>query len=304
MKKISLVVVFMLLVCCSCAEKDNTEISKAIDTEDVITENIIVNTQMRFLTFDEAVDLSDCAAIAEFVSYKDNGGYIEYTFNVKEVLRGEIPEKTIHVFSSKGFAHVEGTDYTYEIGNDIYTVGEAYLLIMERNDSLFYEYPHHLLVTDIFLPEKDAQKSTMYGQRFADIAGKKSTDDIRTHIMKAKEPGRRGGERYTAASDWGTIVKESDLILKVKITGLMVEGITGNSNTYYCEVLDALKGDSIARREDILISLVKGSVDVGETYIVLVNRVGEQSSIYTQSSKKSVIPLSDTKAINQMQKLV
>ena len=42
-----------------------------------------------------AIELSDCAAIAEFVSYEKKDGWSEYAFAVKEVFRGDIPDKNI-----------------------------------------------------------------------------------------------------------------------------------------------------------------------------------------------------------------
>ena len=258
------------------------------------------------LTFTEAVELSDCAVVAEFELYSKAGDGVEYTFKVKEVLRGSIKEKTIHLFDSVGTSYIEGTDYSYNTGEDIYRVGEAYLLIMEEDDSLFFEYPHYVLVTNIYAPVNDFGKSTMYDKNLSELSGIKSLDETKTYIRKAKAKVKVDGEHYTTATDYPTIVKESDLVLEVKIVDLSSEGIYGNRNTYVTEVRKIIKGDRLSTYDsgEIALVLMKGSVEIGKEYLVIINRIDDTSRIYTQSSKKSVIPLSDKKTIEEIQKQV
>ena len=157
------------------------------------------------------------------------------------------------------------------------------------NDSLFYDYPNHVTLAGIFIPVDDFSRSTMYGMSFSET-GVESIDSIKSIIRIAKAPNEDEGQRYTTASDYPTIIAESDYVLEVRITGLYVEGVTGNSNTYFCKILDNLRGEELNAIEEsgeILISFLKGSVEIGESYIVMINKVGIDSVIYTQSSRNS-----------------
>lgn len=112
---------------------------------------------------------------------------------------------------------------------------------------------------------------------------------------------------YTTATDLPTIVAETDLVLEVKITGLSTEGQFANCNTYYGDVQQILKGGPVntsEERGDIQVTLTKESVEIGETYVLLLNRIDETAIIYTQSSLGSVIPSGDTETISEIQRLI
>lgn len=263
------------------------------------------------MTFTEVLEEIDCAAVGKLVSYESHAqtdGYTEYTFEVTDVWRGEA-EDTIHVFSAAEMVSVEGTENSYETGNNIYSVGEEYVLIMSKLDSLFYEYPHYGFYADVYIPVNDTSKSTIQGRPLEEVSGL-NISAIKTLIQNTNakmSDSTQNEQNYTTATDLPTILQETDLVLEVKVTELFVESEYANSNTYYCDVLNVLKGGSVTKSEergDIMITLMKGSVEIGETYVVLVNQVGEDSLIYTQSSTNSVIPSNDTETINEIQSLI
>ncbi|MDR0325691.1 MAG: hypothetical protein LBI19_06330 [Oscillospiraceae bacterium] len=258
-------------------------------------------------SFQEIVEMSNCVVVASFVSSKiTDRGRVESAFNVIEVLRGEVSEKTIYLTEAKGYSTVLDSEYSYETGNTAYEPKKQYILIMRRSDSLFYDYPQQVLLAGIFIPVDDIGKSTMYGASLSEMTGVESADDIKSIIRTAKGPADEG-QRYTTAIDFPTIIDESDYVLEVRIRGLYVEGITGNSNTYFCKILDTIKGrniNTIEESDEILVSLIKDSVVVGETYILMINSVGEDSVIYTQSSKNSVISIKDNEAVKEIEAIL
>ena len=272
-----------------------------------------VEAQEIFLTFDEAIAISNCAASAEFVSYIEYDDYVEYEFKVKDVLYGDIPENPIHLFSMKGESNVDKVNYNYDLGENIYTKGDEYILIMQRDDYIFYDYPHCMLITDIYIPLKDITKSTMYGQPIKNFTGINSVDEIKKIIKdlsklendKVKHL-KSEGIKYSKSDKMDEIVAESDLILELKIESLAIEGIYSNGNTYTCDVLKVLKGDKVNKNDDgkIMATLLKNSVKVGESYIIMLNKLGDDSLIYVQSSKKSIIPINDTKSISEIMQIL
>ena len=266
-----------------------------------------------YMTFTEFLAESDCAAIGTFVSYGiDEDGYSDYVFKISEVLRGEILEKEIHVCSAIGHSNVQrevqGEYVTeYDFGGDIYTPGEEYVLILSKNDSLFNERPRYGIHAGVFIPVKDTGASTMYGMPLTEVAGKNIASIKQMIRNSAMMRAQKKESNYTKETDLPAVVAESDFILEVKVTDLMVEGIYNNSNTYYCDVQKVLKGESITKSEergDIMVTLMKDSVEVGGSYVVLVNQIGEDSLIYAQSSLSSVISVGDTETIQEIQKLI
>ncbi|WP_349948403.1 hypothetical protein ABFV83_08200 [Lacrimispora sp. BS-2] len=125
--------------------------------------------------------------------------------------------------------------------------------------------------------------------------------DIKS-LSKSTSATDGGKTTYTESTDMKTIVSEADLVLEVSIEDLKVEGLVHNGNTYTCDVTDIIKGDSLQKGEDgkILVTFLKGSVEIGGKYVVAVNRVGKDSIIYTQSSKNSVISVDDNKLLDEI----
>ena len=300
LKKISIAIVILIMVFNVGCAKNN----------DIVAGSNTIESEEEFRTFEEAIEISDCAVNAEFISYHDKGDFVEYEFNVKEVLYGDVPEKNIFLFSMKGTSHVEEIDFTYDLSDNKYKTGEEYLLIMEKNDSLFYEHVRYILVTNIFIPLTNTKESTMYGQRITvnDKSKLIQADEINKYVENIKKMSKSSSvvdaikPSYTNSADMITIVSEADLILEVSIEDLKVEGLVHNGNTYTCDISDIIKGDSLEKGEDgkILVTFLKGSVEVGRRYVVAVNKVDMDSIIYTQSSKNSVIPVDDKKILDEI----
>jgi hypothetical protein len=254
------------------------------------------------VSFEKAIEISDCIFLAAFLSYKEKNGYVEYTFEVNEVLRGNVSERTIHLVDTVGETDVAGT--SYERGRDIYTVGEDYLLLTQRNDSLFYDYPLYVPVAGAFIPVKELGASAISGKPV-------SVDEINAFLEKARRPVINAQaisetKNYLTSDDLKAVTLASDLVLEVKINALLAEGIY-NGNPYNCTVVQSLKGapvNTIEGTNDIILTLLKGSVALGETYVVMVNRIEETSVIYTQSAKNGVIPSADTKTVDEVKRLI
>ncbi|MCL1807846.1 MAG: hypothetical protein FWG31_09110 [Oscillospiraceae bacterium] len=285
LKRFLLPMLLLLVIFAGCSNDANT-VSSDTSTNEMLYET---EQTMKSLTFREAVELSDCAIIGKYVAFSERDSYVEHTFTVKEVMRGDVYEKTVHLIEMKGTAYVEGTNYSYKTGEDIYNKGEEYILIMNVNDSLFYDYPLYVLVSNIYIPAKSIERGTINENRIP--------DDVLSVIENAKISKNSNKRNYIESNDIKTIVAETDIIMEVKI--IEVEEGLFNGNVYYCEVINIIKGGIISTdKGKVLISLIKDSVEVGETYIVMVNAVSEDSFIYVQSSRKSIIEKGDIKMVN------
>jgi hypothetical protein len=242
------------------------------------------------VTFEEAVQASDCAVIAEFVSYP---GIAEYVFNVKEVLRGEAPETPFTVISAFANSNLG------ILGTDRFTVGKKYILLLRRYDSLFYDSPEYSFMgPDIYIPVDDIGSGRIYGRFITDTFD----GDVITYIREA-EPRERD-EWHTTSKDMAEIIDFSDFVLEVKIGRLVVEG--RNSNTYSVDEFNVIKRSKPLYTDNgsIVLSLFKDIVKTGENYIVMVSSTGPLSIQYLQSSKRSVISMEDTEAVEEVRRII
>ena len=315
LKKLNLVALsFMLINIVSCSDKNdvvesivsNTD-TKVSNAQESITE--VQNCKI-FFTFEDAVAISNCAANAKYISYQDHGVYGEYEFQINEVLYGYIPEKTIYLFESD----VDTVDYNYTFGKNMYTPGDEYILIMERDDSLFYDNPRYVLVTDdIYIPLKNVNKSIMHAEQIAEIVENRDSIDTSTLIKNIRKQNNsefknyeHKDTKYSKSDKLLDIVTEADLVLELKIDWLDIEGIFANVNTYNCTVVKVLKGETVERGYDgkIWVTLFKNSVEIGERYVIMLSKIGEDSTIYVQSSKKSIISANDSKTINEIKQII
>jgi len=302
-KKISLAIILVLSVAVSVlAVLYAKSVYNSTDTGE---ESMWGEQYVMYYTFPEAIELSHCVAVAEFVSRKEDDETVESIFYVKEVLRGDIPERIIHLFDWKGAACVEGTEWTYETGLNIYSAGEDYILVLGRHDSLFQDYPHFTLVSDIFIPVSDTRKSTMYGKAIEGFDAKNDVNAVKNLVASAKAP-KPQQKFYTTATELPDILNESDFVMEVKIVETGVLEGQHNGNTYTCEPLNILKGKLVDTDPDGTFwgVFIKGSVKEGDTYLVMVNQLGEYSLMYSQSSLNSVIPMTDTKTVAEVKRLV
>ncbi len=292
--------ILMLMAACSGTSPDEAFMNDLVEEDEDQKQVFTVTYTQEFeLTFQEAIDLSDCVVVAEYVSYEDKDAYVVSLFQVKNMLRGTAKEEMIHVVEMKGTSTVLGTDYSYKTGGGTYEAGKQYILVLNRNDLLFYEYPHYVPVTDIFIPVDDIESAMMYGEPIDELQDM-NVSTLRTNdlFMRAR-PVEEEEPSYTTAEDIPTIIEESDYLLEVQITGMMGEGIVHDGVTYFCKVLDVLQGGTLvtAANDTIYIVFMKDSVQLNETYIVMVNQAGEQSLLFTQSSLNSIIDPDDGEAM-------
>jgi hypothetical protein len=262
-----------------------------------------------YYTFAEAVEESGCAVIAEFVSYIPKEESAEYIFNVKEVLRGDVPENPIHVSQSYANAGVIGTGegvmggYSFMMGTDKYTVGKEYILLLRRHDSIFRDYPIYThFAADIYLPADDTASGTMYGELISEQIDRDIITLIRETPLDKDEESRPS---YTKSEDMAEIIEFSDVVMEVKIVEWLYEG-RNNSTAFYCEVINVLKGPTPNNDGNglVFLMLVRGSAEVGGHYLVMVDRLDETSAIHTQSSLKSVISMDDTEAVAEVRRIL
>lgn len=242
------------------------------------------------ISFEDLVLMSDAFILGEFIETIYNNTFVEYKFKVKECYYGNIDTPYIYIYSNVGEVEVDKTDYHYEIGNEIYEKGSEYYLVLEKRSSIMYDHDRFLVSTDIIM-NADKEQYHMYSEelRFP------NTMSVKEYIMSIfnshpHEKEEKTKPQYSNSKD--EMYGESEYVGIVKINSLYNEKKTDNSNIYVCSVISLSKGEKYNAYEDgtILLSLMKGLVEVGSSYLIGFNPVDKDSLVYIQSTKEGVFP--------------
>ena len=301
-----LVCIFLLSTGCSAVSsnsstrgRDEAELTSA----ELDEESVQVMLDLR--SFSEFMGRSNCVAVGEYVSCRDIEKNVEYEFKVKQVLKGDISEEIIQVLQMKGYASVATSTISFNTGEKIFAEGEEYILVMGKDDYVFQDAPEYrLFIGAPYLPMKNLEKSTLYGDPIPDLAEDCSLEHIIKLIGQAKDISKDIAYdfRYSVATDIPTVVEEADIVIKVEIL-MVVSGEADDRTTYRCKVLNVLKDDSLGElesREDLLAILLKNGAKVDEEYILLLNR-DDKTSLFLASSRNSVFLSTDEKAVKEIE---
>jgi len=261
------------------------------------------------LSFDQAIEASNCAVSAVFNGEHVNNNYNELEFSVNEILYGYVPEKTIMVFQTTEQNHDDTINYSGSDGH-IYKKGEVYNLVLDRSDSLFYDHPRYSFISNIFIPVSDKSDAVSMNGKPIKVKDDSLSQDTVANYLKSTGKSKSNSAQvrksidipFTTATDLSDIIPSSDYIMEVTVKNLIVEGVVHNGNTYACDIISVLNGGTPTTNDsnEILVTFLKGSVKLGGSYIVMLNQLGDDSVIYVQSSKNSVISSDKKDAVEKL----
>lgn len=217
------------------------------------------------LTEEEAICSSTHIVIAEFIS---EGKY--YQFHVQEVLKANSEiEDTIHT--------VPYPDTKKLIS------GQSYLLFLERNRQVFYEFDKYTQLTGYELIDSEERKAEII-------------EKVQALADQNTAPAYFGNS-YTLSADLNDILDESYHIVTVKVLDDGIPGEYHRTIFCRCNVTDTFKGE-ITRNEDIYVTFfMDDQVQTGQEYMVFLSECKEGAPIYTLSSRNSVYSVEEGKQI-------
>ena len=135
-KATTFVLFFLLLLSLSgCGE---SSVPNA-DVPDVIVSEVCY----RMVTFDEAIENSECAVIGEYTEIEEYREYVFYHFNVTNVLYGTVNADEVSVYDIRTSTKMD----------DRYEVGKPYILILNEEEVvLFDKQVRHIEPASMMLP--------------------------------------------------------------------------------------------------------------------------------------------------------
>lgn len=290
MRSLTLTALSALLIFVACSA--NADLSKA-EGADSERQVIITCIQREYLTFDELISMSDVAIVGEYIETIEHEYYIEQKFKVNECLYGGVTDPEIYLYSDIGVANVEGIGYSYESGADVYEEGLSYILVMERQQSILYDHDCYMLNADVLLCESSNEYS-MYA-RLIDIPAGFTMRDYIISVYNSVPHPASVSEPVSYENELSEMVGESTYVGIVIILEMEGEGKVHNGNVYRCSVESLSKGSNLNTYGDgtILMTILKGKVELGHRYIIGFSPADEGSLIYVQETVDSVYDVSD-----------
>lgn len=302
-----LCILFFFLAACN-SQRDSMQNLREVPESEIRYEH-----ETEYLSFEEAIEQCTDVIRATYVRTHQYEAYSELEFQVDEVLKGATTAETIYVFEVPKLVSLESTDVRYVSSSYIYEPGQSYLLVLERNVSIYYEHDRYNLLGDIYIPLANVSNSLMYNESLfshAEALSITSTqasniDSYIGEVISASENVGIDyyGSSFTTSEQISDILAGSSCVYTVDVNNLMVEGELNNSETYLCTVTNVYKGELAPEEieEGILIVFFKDSVSAGEEYLVMLNRVDENSRIYTLSSYNSIFSLDNATILSEIE---
>ena len=205
-----------------------------------------------------------------------------------------------------------GISVSYISGSYNYVPGHKYLLVLQCKTSVYYDHDRYMTLGGIFMPLDDEIGLYMYGEPLtrhieakdmfsAGNSGALSDISALCSTLPPPEPVRKD---YSEATKLPAVVTEADYVLEVSVDRLRTIGELNNTETYVCTIQNALKGNiseaELAEwNQQIYVVFFPGDAEIGETYLLALNRSGEASRIFTMSSRNSVYAPKDAPAVQR-----
>ena len=220
----------------------------------------------------DSIDL-DFSQIVMSCSHIVDGQYLgmedgELLFRVTNTYKGKFDNSDpIYVLPFEDEA--EAQKVTYQVGNQ-------YLLFLQKYGTVYHDHEYYAQTGWIYLPETDNAWETTHN---------KATSLLKDSKYAADVPSL--GNPYTTSLAVADAVEVAENIFVVKIDGIDGVSDVRPTTVYYATVVKTIRNQP-SNGGQIMITLFNDTVEIGEEYVVLLNRSSETSIIYTLASRNSV----------------
>lgn len=254
-----------------------------------------------YMSLEEAINESYCIVLASLTDIKESDDLREYVFNTEQVLQGDMSENMFYVSEGYGSIEVIGTDISYTTVSPTFAVGNKYVLVMSKYSSVYLDNDEYCNLCNICLQvdgNNDVVQSTMYQVNLNN--GFNNLEDVVKYIDEVTLPSKVAkalGIPFIESDNLTEIAVNSQHIVRVRIGDISIPIKNGNRDTYYCDVIEELKGSTDSRIQAVLF---KNTVVKGNEYILLLNKDTETSLIYTLSSRSSVVDIEDADKVEKI----
>ncbi len=270
-KKILLVLALVLLMTVSCGKKtkeESVESEKESSSGSKIESTAIATSndyELMNLSFEDVCRNSDVCVLAEYENVIPGEKYTEFKFKVKKVICGQLHDDEIYLFTIPGNVRVNGTNYTFVSGEEKYTKGMEYILILERFQMTFYAHDRYQQAADIMIVPKE-NKYVINGKKMNYTDESELEEDIKKYYSSVQHDILPEPKTYENVEE--QMQAEADVIAVVRINRLISEGIYHDGNNYSCTLEKIEKNECSWIKEGMEIEIVleRGTVEEGKSY--------------------------------------
>lgn len=241
---------------------------------------LVEESEYDYISFENAISLSDVAFLGKIEQIITDANHTEFEVSVRKIIFGNIEEKTVHVFPSYN-----------EVNN--YKQGQEYVFVAQKKEYVMYDYDRYIITGCVYI-NLNEKIYTQYDEPIQFDAKTNIIDHIASiysSITKDTQISTNEQELVIYNSATEEMVAESTHVGIVKVAELFVESTQHNGNVYTCYVEELFTNNALDTYEDgsILLVLLKGSVEIGEKYLVGFYPASEGSLIYTQTTLESIL---------------
>ena len=231
------------------------------------------------MSLDKAVANSDCGIIGQYTNIEEYDEYVFYHFDVVDLVFGSLDLNEVSVYAIR-----TSTDM-----NSRYKEGEKYILTLYEDEVVLFDTERRFISPSSEMMFPVDGPFTMYGQKL-DFDNAAELTDYMASAYDLVEREAVTAPIVTYGSDAERIAGESQYIGYVTIEGLELNG-SAKTNAYICTATELVKGNSLNTRTDgtILMSILKDTVEVGNTYFIGFNPADVDSVIYVQAGFDFVV---------------
>ena len=299
---------------CSCssvskpAESKDEVLPDGRTVSQVEYEFSLPRTELMYRTFEEQV--AECTDIirGRFVAEYTHETYSELEFTVQKVYKGDTQEDTIYVMRYPKYATIENREYSYITDSNEYEKGQDYLLVLDRDSSVYYEHDRYTQPCDIYIPITENKEYTMYGE----VLELHSENDMQVESYAGVEeiiantPAVQSDRTLVEDTPFiktDSVIETADsaeYILLVKADSFYHKGETNGTETYLCSIQKVYRGnltdDEVSK--DIYVPFICGDVEEGDEILLLANRCGEKSLVYALASRVGAVHTEDSETVH------
>ncbi|MCI8625221.1 MAG: hypothetical protein HFI40_02920 [Lachnospiraceae bacterium] len=277
----------------------------------ISSEHIMFFQSVEYLSVEDAIQQSTDIMVATYVQEHVYDTYVEQEFQVKQRIKGATEASTIYLYEIPSDVTIDESDISYISGSYLYKQGKDYMLVLERQVSVYYDHDRYLLLGEIYMPLSDMGSSMIYDTEISehmdvDITEVETEPALLQYIEEVLDSEKSQAQEfvgipYEESDKLSDIILASTHILQIEIGTPLPEG--DDRELYHCKIKKCWKGtvSSEDLAGEIIIPFWKGQAQTGKEYIVLLNQVGEASRLYVFSSRNSLFAVEDIEVISAIE---
>lgn len=270
MKKLLVVFACILLSCAmmACSDKNDPDSSEkgAVSEYD----NLVLDLQ-------KAMEHSTHIIDAVYTKEEESASGVTFCFAPIQAVKGSMEA-------------VEDVIYVQLPSEEkpIFQENGEYLLVLEKNISVYYEHSVYVLLEAVPANQRDWEDTLAEAKRIAAVSDSSP---------------KYYGTPYSDSDKPAELLSFASNVFCVKINDIYAESTIAPTTVYQCTVTAAAKG--MPSGSEILVTLFKDTVSIGEEYVILLADAENTKPVYTLAAKKGcVYTLSEASAVPELERML